>query len=323
MTTHSLKQMAIAVLKTEAQSITDLISRVDEQFVNACQSMLKCKGRIVVTGIGKSGHIGSKIAATLASTGTPAFFMHPGDASHGDLGMITAQDIVIALSNSGNTYEIVSLLPLIKRLGIVLIAMTGNANSTLAKQADIHLDTHVKKEACPLGLAPTASSTAALAMGDALAIALLDTRGFTEQDFARSHPGGQLGKQLLLRVSDIMQTGNMIPRVTPDVQLGEAVMEITRAGIGITAVVDNNNQVIGTFTDGDLRRALERKVDFHSTSTGDLMTSNCTTIQADELAVQCLKIMQEKRINALLVIDLQQQLVGALNIHHLLRAGVA
>jgi len=320
---NHIREMGIAVLQTEAKSISDLISRIDEHFVKACQLMLACTGRIVVTGMGKSGHIANKIAATLASTGTPAFFMHPGEASHGDLGMITPQDVVIALSNSGTTEEIISIVPLIKRLGVPLIAMTGDAQSELAQEADIHLDISVEKEACPLGLAPTASTTASLAMGDALAVALLDRRGFTEQDFAQSHPGGRLGRRLLLHIGDIMHTGDDIPRVSADMTLSQAMLEMTRAGIGMTAITNDSNEVLGIFTDGDLRRVFEDRIDPHKSLIDSAMTRHCTTVKADILAAEGLKIMQEKRINSLLVTNDDQQLIGALNMHTLLRAGVA
>ncbi|MCW8963118.1 MAG: KpsF/GutQ family sugar-phosphate isomerase [Gammaproteobacteria bacterium] len=320
---NHLREMGIAVLKTEAKSISDLVSRIDEHFVKACQLMLACTGRIVVTGMGKSGHIANKIAATLASTGTPAFFMHPGEASHGDLGMITPQDVVIALSNSGTTEEIISIVPLIKRLGVPLIAMTGDTQSELAQEADIHLDISVEKEACPLGLAPTASTTASLAMGDALAVALLDRRGFTEQDFAQSHPGGRLGRRLLLHIGDIMHTGDDIPRVSADVTLSQAMLEMTRAGIGMTAITNGNEEVLGIFTDGDLRRVFEDRIDPHEALIDSVMTRHCTTVKADILAAEGLKVMQEKRINSLLVINDDQQLIGALNMHTLLRSGVA
>ena len=323
MAENHIREMGIAVLQTEAKSISDLVARVDDQFVRACELMLDCKGRIVVTGMGKSGHIANKIAATLASTGTPAFFMHPGEASHGDLGMITPQDVVIALSNSGATEELISIVPLIRRLGVPLIAMTGDPQSELASEAEIHLDISVEKEACPLGLAPTASTTASLAMGDALAIALLDRRGFTEQDFARSHPGGRLGRRLLLHVGDIMHTGDDIPRVDANVTLSQALLEMTRAGIGMTAVTDENNAVLGIFTDGDLRRVFEHRIDPNQTSIDKVMTSGCTTVSADILAAEGLKIMQEKKINSLLVTDGSNKLIGALNMHTLLRAGVA
>jgi arabinose-5-phosphate isomerase len=323
MTENHIREMAIAVLRNEAESVSALIERIDDAFVEACQLMLSCTGRVVVTGMGKSGHIGNKIAATLASTGTPAFFMHPGEASHGDLGMITPQDVVIALSNSGTTGEIISIVPLIKRLGVPLIAMTGNPQSELAQEAEIHLDVSVEKEACPLGLAPTSSTTATLAMGDALAIALLDRRGFTEQDFAQSHPGGRLGRRLLLHIGDIMHTDTDIPRVTADVTLSQALIEMTRAGIGMTAITSANNEVMGIFTDGDLRRVFEEKIDPHQARISNVMTANCTTITADMLAAEGLKIMQEKRINSLLVVDQASRLIGALNMHTLLRAGVA
>ncbi len=323
MSPSTIKEIASAVLTTEAKSITDLLDRIDDDFVKACKIMMGCTGRVVVTGMGKSGHIGSKIAATLASTGTPAFFVHPGEASHGDLGMITAQDVVLALSNSGSTDEIISIVPIIKRLGVPLIAMTGDADSVLANEANVHLDISVEKEACPLGLAPTASTTATLAMGDALAVAILDSKGFTEQDFARSHPGGRLGRRLLLHVADIMQTGDSIPKVSPDVTLSQAVMEITRAGIGMTAIVDETDHVIGIFTDGDLRRHLDDQIDPHTTPIADIMTRSCTTISSEILAAESLQIMQDKSINALLVVDEEQRVIGALNMHTLLRAGVA
>ena len=318
-----IKDMAIAVLKTEAAAVTDLIARIDDDFVRACGLMLECTGRIVVTGMGKSGHIGGKIAATLASTGSPAFFMHPGEASHGDLGMLTRRDVVLALSYSGATDEILRIVPLIKRLGAPLIALTGVGDSELAALADVRLDISVQKEACPLGLAPTASTTAALAMGDALAIALLDRRGFTERDFAHSHPGGRLGRRLLVRIEDIMRTGKDIPAVTAEASLSAAVVEMTRAGIGMTAVVDTAGRVVGVFTDGDLRRHMERQIDMHSTAIGAVMTVDCATVAADMLAAEGLALMQEKRINALLVVDAERRLRGALNMHTLLRAGVA
>lgn len=320
--TH-MREMGIAVLTTEARSITAMAQRIDESFERACQLMLECKGRVVVTGMGKSGHIGNKIAATLASTGTPAFYVHPGEASHGDLGMITPGDVVLALSNSGTTREILSIVPLIKRLGAPLIALTGNPTSELALESDVHLDISVEKEACPLGLTPTASTTATLAMGDALAIALLDNRGFTEQDFARSHPGGRLGRRLLLHIGDIMQTGDDIPHVRADVSLSEAMIEMTRAGIGMTAITDDAMKVLGIFTDGDLRRALENQVDPHKTRIDTIMTVDCKLASADMLAAEGLQIMQDKSINSLLVTDENQQLIGALNMHTLLRADVA
>jgi arabinose-5-phosphate isomerase len=283
---------------------------------------MACQGRVVVTGMGKSGHIGSKIAATLASTGTPAFFVHPGEASHGDLGMITSQDVVIAISNSGNTNEVVTLLPLLKRMGAPLIAMTGNPQSVLAQEALANLDVSVAKEACPLGLAPTSSTTATLVMGDALAVALLEARGFSAEDFAFSHPGGRLGRRLLLRVSDIMHGGDSVPVVREGTTLGGALLEISRKGLGMTTVVDRNGALIGVFTDGDLRRSLDKNVDVHTTAIEQLMTRDGKTIRADQLAAEALNIMEEMKISALPVIDEQGDLVGALNMHDLLRAGV-
>ncbi len=284
--------------------------------------MLACTGRIVVLGIGKSGHIGGKIAATLASTGAPAFFVHPAEASHGDMGMITVQDVVMALSNSGETDEILTLLPLIKRLGAPLITLTGNPDSTLAKAADVHIDVSVAQEACPLGLAPTASTTATLAMGDALAVALLEARGFTAEDFARSHPGGRLGRRLLLLTADVMHTGEQIPRSTPDDLLRDALLEMSRKGLGTTVVVDAAERVIGVFTDGDLRRALDRQVDVHTARVAEVMTRNCKTIAPGALAAEALQMMQHYRINALPVVNSAGMLAGVLNMHDLLRAGV-
>jgi len=317
-----LKTLGTAVINTEIEAITALLSRIDDDFVQACHYLLNCKGRIVVIGMGKSGHIGGKIAATLASTGSPAFFVHPGEASHGDLGMITNTDVVLALSNSGETGEILTILPLIKRLGIPLIAMTGKPKSPLAKSANVHIDVSVTKEACPLGLAPTASTTAALVMGDALAISLLESRGFTAEDFALSHPGGNLGRRLLLRVSDIMHTDHAIPKVSHTALITQALIEMTDKGLGMTAVMDENAQVIGIFTDGDLRRVLAQSVDIHSTKLIDFMTINCKTGHADMLAAEVLALMQRHKINALLILDDEQNLVGAVNMHDLLRAGV-
>lgn len=323
-TDHSarLKELATAVLETEAQAVQALISRVDAGFVQACDYMLACEGRIVVTGMGKSGHIGDKIAATLASTGSPAFFVHPGEASHGDLGMITRSDVVLALSNSGETEELVTILPLIKRLGVPLIAMTGNPGSTMAREASVHIDVSVAKEACPLGLAPTASTTAALAMGDALAVALLEARGFTAEDFARSHPGGRLGRRLLLHVEDLMHRDEQIPRVTAQTPLREALLEMTRKGLGFTAVVDAEDRVIGVYTDGDLRRTLDRGLDIHATAISDVMTPGCKTIAPGALAVEALKMMEDHKVNAFPVVDGEGRLAGALNMHDLLRSGV-
>ena len=323
MTKHAFIELGLAVLNTEAEAISALTGRLDQGFHDACDLILKCTGRIVVTGMGKSGHIGNKIAATLASTGSPAFFMHPGEASHGDLGMITADDLVIALSNSGETSEITLLLPLLKRIGIPLLALTGNPASTLARSADIHLDVSVAREACPLGLAPTSSTTASLAMGDALAVAVLEVRGFTEEDFALSHPGGHLGRRLLLRVSDIMHTGDAIPLVTAETTLKDTLLEMTDKGLGMAGVVDAaENRLVGVYTDGDLRRTFEIMPDIESAVVRDYMTANCVTITAERIASEALKIMHDKKINALMVVDKKLVVQGALNMHDLLRAGV-
>jgi arabinose-5-phosphate isomerase len=313
---------ALRAIRIEYDAIKALESRIDDQFVKACNIMMACKGRVVVTGMGKSGHIGTKIAATLASTGTPSFFVHPGEASHGDLGMITSQDVVIAISNSGNTHEVITILPLIKRMGVPLISMTGNPQSTLAKEATASLDVSVEVEACPLGLAPTSSTTATLVMGDALAVALLDARGFSMEDFALSHPGGALGRRLLLRVSDIMHTGDDIPCVVEGTTLSGALLEISRKGLGMTTVTDAEGNLIGVFTDGDLRRTLDRDLNIRTTPIQQVMTRNGKTIRADHLAAKALNIMEEMKINALPVTDDTGALVGAINMHDLLRAGV-
>ncbi len=323
MNEHALQELALAVISTEARAIERLADEIRRpSFLEACQLMLNCRGRVVVTGMGKSGHIAGKIAATLASTGTPAFFVHPGEASHGDLGMITAADVVLALSNSGETGELVTILPIMKRLAVPLIAMTGNPQSTLARAATAHINVSVEREACPLGLAPTASTTAALAMGDALAVALLESRGFTEEDFARSHPGGALGRRLLLLIDDLMHTGDAIPVVSSDTLLSDALVEMTRKGLGMTAVVDAQGKLAGVFTDGDLRRAIDHRVDVHNATVSSVMTANCKTVHPGMLAAEALSIMDSTKINALPVIDAQQRLVGALNMHDLLRAGV-
>jgi arabinose-5-phosphate isomerase len=319
-----LQQLARAVLDTEAKAVAELANRIGPEFLAACKMMLACRGRIVVLGMGKSGHIGDKIAATLASTGSPAFFVHPGEASHGDMGMITRDDVVLALSNSGETSEILTILPLIKRLGVPLVALTGKPNSTLAQAADAHLDVSVEKEACPLGLAPTSSTTAALAMGDALAVALLESRGFTADDFALSHPGGALGRRLLLHVEDIMHGGDKLPRVRESASLSEALLEMTKKGLGMTAIVDGDDRLTGIFTDGDLRRVLDHgEVNVHQTKIADVMTRGGKTVGPRQLAVEALRLMEQFKINALLVVeDGNQKLVGALNMHDLLRAGV-
>ncbi|EGL53658.1 MULTISPECIES: KpsF/GutQ family sugar-phosphate isomerase [Methylophaga] len=319
---EKLSTLAKAVIDTEIEAIQALHERINEDFMRACEFMLNCQGRVVVIGMGKSGHIGSKLAATLASTGTPAFFVHPGEASHGDLGMITDKDVVLALSNSGETSEILTILPLIKRLGIPFIAMTGRPESTLATCATAHIDVSVAREACPLGLAPTSSTTAALVMGDALAVALLETRGFTAEDFARSHPGGLLGRRLLLRVSDIMHTGDAIPEINEHALISEALIEMTNKGLGMTAVVDEKQHILGVFTDGDLRRVLSQEINIHTEKLSDYMTRQCKTGTAEMLAAEALELMQRFKINALLIVDKQQQLCGAINMHDLLRAGV-
>ena len=321
-TKDEILALASDVLDIEARAVDSLRARLDESFLAACRLCLDTPGRIVVAGMGKSGHIGSKIAATLASTGTPSFFVHPGEASHGDLGMITDQDVLLAISYSGETDEILTILPLVKRMGAKLIAMSGKPNSTLAKAADVHLDVSVSEEACPLNLAPTASTTATLAMGDALAVALLKLRGFTAEDFAMSHPSGSLGKRLLLRVADVMQSGDAIPVVTADVPLADGLMEMTEKGLGMTAIVDSENRIAGIFTDGDLRRALDDGVDVRTTRMDEIMHTRCKTIAADVLAVEAVVLMEDNKITSLLVADEELRLVGALNIHDLFRAGI-
>jgi arabinose-5-phosphate isomerase len=314
--------LGLAVLETEAEALHGLRERIGDAFVAACRHMLACSGRIVVVGMGKSGHIGGKIAATLASTGTPAFFVHPGEASHGDLGMITTQDVVLALSNSGETDEILTILPIIKRLDVPLVALTGNPASALGRQATVCLDVSVAREACPLGLAPTASTTAALAMGDALAVALLEARGFGADDFARSHPAGRLGRRLLLLVDDLLHTGSDLPVIGESARVAEALFEMSAKRLGMTAVVDEHGELTGIFTDGDLRRGLDRDIDVHNTRVADAMTRDCKTVAPGTLAAEALQMMQTHKINALLVVDEQRRPVGALNIHDLLRSGV-
>ena len=316
---HAMGRRAIEI---ERDALTALIPRIGDDFARACQLMQACTGRVVVTGMGKSGHVGHKIAATLASTGTPAFFVHPGEASHGDLGMVTRQDVVLAMSNSGETAEIVTLLPLFKRMGAPVIAMTGRPASTLATNADVHLDVSVALEACPLNLAPTASTTATLAMGDALAVALLEARGFTAEDFAMSHPGGALGRRLLLKISDVMQIGERLPRVRPDAPLTEALLEMTRKGLGMTAIVDADDRVLGVFTDGDLRRVLDQGFDVRKTAVEQVMTHGGKRIRAGQLAAEAVALMEKHKITGLLVEDEQQKLQGIIHMHDLLRAGV-
>jgi len=309
-------------LEIERDALAALLPRLDGGFTRACALLLACRGRVVVTGMGKSGHIGGKIAATLASTGTPAFFVHPGEASHGDLGMITRQDAVIAISYSGETAEVLTILPLLKRLGVPLIALTGKPSSTLARNADVHLDVSVAQEACPLNLAPTASTTAALAMGDALAVALLEARGFTPEDFAATHPGGALGRRLLLTVAELMHTGERIPKVAPDTMLPQALLEMTRKGLGMTAVVDAHNRALGVFTDGDLRRVLDQGLDVRTVRISQVMTRGGKSIAPEQLAAEAVRRMEEHKITALMVLDPQQRLIGVIHMHDLLRAGV-
>jgi len=322
MNKQAIQALARAVIETEAAAINALPERIDDQFIAACETMLSCQGRIVVIGMGKSGHVGSKIAATLASTGTPAFFVHPAEAGHGDMGMIKAEDVVLLLSNSGETDELNAILPPLKRLGVPLIAMTGNPVSTLALHADMHIDVSVDKEACPLGLAPTCSTTATLVMGDALAVALLESRGFTKDDFARSHPAGALGRRLLLHIRDIMHRGDKIPRVNETASLSETILEVTRKRLGMCAITEANGKVIGVFTDGDLRRALDSALDPHTTPITRIMTPGGKYISPDALAVEAMQMMQEFRIQGLLVIDAEGELQGALNFQDLLAAGV-
>ncbi len=314
--------LARDILLLEANEINALATRLDSQFSDAVALILQCKGRVVVSGMGKSGHIGGKIASTLASTGTPAFFMHPAEASHGDLGMITAGDIVIALSNSGESDEILAIVPPLKRLGASIIAITGNDTSSLAKAADIHLSANVTKEACPLGLAPTSSTTVALALGDALALCVLDQRDFTAEDFARSHPGGSLGRRLLIHVNDLMRTGDNIPKIPANASLSQGLLEMSRKGLGLTAIVDADNKPIGIFTDGDLRRAFEQNVNVATSSIEDVMHRDPFTIHQNKLAIEAVEIMEQRKINALLVTDDAGTLVGALNMHDLLLAKV-
>jgi arabinose-5-phosphate isomerase len=318
----SIQSLARAVIETEASAVSTLLDRVDEQFLAACGFMLACAGRVVVIGMGKSGHIGCKIAATLASTGTPAFFVHPAEASHGDLGMIKPADVVLALSNSGETEEVNLILPLLKRLGVKIVAMTGNPGSTLARHADAHIDVSVEKEACPLGLAPTSSTTAALVMGDALAISLLESRGFTREDFARSHPAGRLGRRLLLHIADLMHDGDDVPSVPENASISRAIVEMTAKRLGMTAVTGQDGRVVGVYTDGDLRRTLDSGMDPHNTPISAVMTAGGKRITPDALAMEALHLMQKHAIQGLLVVDADGRLVGALNFQDLLKAGV-
>ena len=318
----ALLSLAARVLDIEARAVADLVPRLDHNFAEACRLCLATEGRVVVTGMGKSGHVGGKIAATLASTGTPSFFMHPAEASHGDLGMITAHDTLLAVSYSGETDEVVTILPLVKRMGARLISMTGKPGSTLASAADVHLDVSISEEACPLNLAPTASTTATLAMGDALAVALLESRGFTAEDFALSHPSGSLGKKLLLRVEDVMHKGDDVPAVGPDVKVTDGLLEMSEKGLGMTSIVDGDGKILGVFTDGDLRRALDGEIDVHKTRMADVMHEGCITVAPDMMAAEAVHILEERKITSLLVADQDGRLVGALNVHDLFRAGV-
>lgn len=310
------------VINIEQQAVGELLNFIDQGFENACQFMFDCKGRVIVVGMGKSGHIGGKIAATLASTGTPAFFVHPGEASHGDLGMITKDDVVLTISNSGETGEVLAIIPVIKRIGAKLIAMSSNHNSTLAKLSDTHICIKVSQEACPLGLAPTSSTTATLVMGDALAVALLNARGFTADDFALSHPGGSLGKRLLLRIADIMHVGERLPIVQESALIKDALVEMSLKGLGMTAIVNNEGKLSGLFTDGDLRRILDDKIDLHNDTIATVMTLNPKTASEELLAAEALKIMEDKKINGLIIINDKEQPIGAMNMHDLLKSGV-
>ncbi|MEL0648531.1 KpsF/GutQ family sugar-phosphate isomerase [Pseudoalteromonas agarivorans] len=315
-------EQGLRVLDIERQALSDISQYIDENFHQACQLMYDCQGRIIVIGMGKSGHVGNKIAATLASTGSPAFFVHPGEASHGDLGMITKNDVVMLISNSGETNEILNIIPVLKRLGAKMIAMTGNMQSSMATLANVHVCIKVEKEACSLGLAPTASTTATLAMGDAMAVALLEARGFTADDFALSHPGGSLGKRLLLTLKDVMHSGANTPIINISQTIKDALIEMSAKGLGMTAIVNDNKELAGLFTDGDLRRILEQRIDIHTTLISVVMTTSCTTATQDILAAEALNIMENKRINGLIVVNEQNQPIGALNMQDLLKAGV-
>lgn len=321
MDNDALKALGTRVIDIERDALDALRARIDDDFARACATLLGCRGRVVVIGMGKSGHIGSKIAATLASTGTPAFFVHPGEASHGDLGMITRDDVVLAISSSGETSEVVTILPLIKRQGVPLVSMTGKADSTMAQMADVHLDISVAQEACPLNLAPTASTTVTLVLGDALAVALLEARGFSQEDFARSHPGGKLGRRLLLKVADLAHTGEDVPRVAATTPLADALLEITRKRMGMTIVTDADGATLGIFTDGDLRRVLASDADIHRVPVGDVMTSGGRSIKADALAAEAVHLMEEHAITSLLVTDSDNAIIGVVHLHDLLRAG--
>lgn len=318
----NFKQLALNVINIEQQAIAELTQFIDDDFAKACELMFNCRGRVIVIGMGKSGHIGGKIAATLASTGTPSFFVHPGEASHGDLGMVTAADIVLTISNSGETGEVLAIIPVLKRIGAKIIAMTGNPDSTLAKLGDTHVCVKVTQEACPLGLAPTSSTTATLVMGDALAVALLNARGFTADDFALSHPGGSLGRRLLLRLVDIMHKDERLPTVPQDAKIKDALVEMSLKGLGMTAIINHNNHLVGLFTDGDLRRILDAEINIHQDNITSVMTINPYVAKQDMLAAEALKIMEDKKINGLIIVDDNNQPIGAMNMHDLLKSGV-
>lgn len=318
----NFKQLALNVINIEQQAIAELTQYIDDDFAKACELMFSCRGRVIVIGMGKSGHIGGKIAATLASTGTPSFFVHPGEASHGDLGMVTIDDVVLTISNSGKTGEVLAIIPVLKRIGAKIIAMTGKPDSTLAKLADTHVCVKVSQEACPLGLAPTSSTTATLVMGDALAVALLNARGFTADDFALSHPGGSLGKRLLLRLADIMHKDERLPTVVESAKIKDALVEMSLKGLGMTAVVNAQNKLVGLFTDGDLRRILDAEINIHQDSITSVMTKQPLVAKQDMLAAEALKIMEDKKINGLIIVDENNHPIGAMNMHDLLKSGV-
>lgn len=318
----NFKQLALNVINIEQQAIAELTQYIDDDFAKACELMFSCRGRVIVIGMGKSGHIGGKIAATLASTGTPSFFVHPGEASHGDLGMVTIDDVILTISNSGETGEVLAIIPVLKRIGAKIIAMTGKPDSTLAKLADTHVCVKVSQEACPLGLAPTSSTTATLVMGDALAVALLNARGFTADDFALSHPGGSLGKRLLLRLADIMHKDERLPTVVESAKIKDALVEMSLKGLGMTAVVNAQNKLVGLFTDGDLRRILDAEINIHQDSITSVMTKQPLVAKQDMLAAEALKIMEDKKINGLIIVDENNHPIGAMNMHDLLKSGV-
>ena len=321
-TSHDFIQFGKSAASKERDAVAQIVERIDEKFARACELMLDCKGRVIVTGVGKSGHIANKMAATLASTGTPAFFIHASEASHGDFGMITRDDVIVTVSNSGSTNELIALIPMFKRLGNALISMSGNPNSPLAEFADVNLDVSVAEEACPLNLAPTSSTTATLVMADALAVALLEARGFGPEDFAFSHPGGALGKKLLLKVSDLMHEGSALPRCAPSLKLNEALAEMTEKALGMTTVVNQDGELLGIFTDGDLRRAISKQVDLNTVKVSEVMTKDPLTIDEDILAAEALLIMEQKRVTALVVNDSNGNALGVLHMHDLLRAGI-